>query len=220
MPLRVRIGALVAGGLAIAVLGGTRYRAQLATLLDPTQDYNWSGRDYNGRLELWKRGRGYIADHPVLGVGLAAYTVAEGELSEVARDRMAHGQEVTPLQAHDMFIQVAAELGVVAFAVFLFLLWRWYTTTRDVRRALDTVRGETPPPEHALAVALTASLLGYIVCGIFLSAAYFAQLFILVGFVGGLAKLCPMWATRRVPVAAYDMSWASDGGAAALPPVQ
>ncbi|HXT18188.1 MAG TPA: O-antigen ligase family protein [Gemmatimonadaceae bacterium] len=220
VPARVRFGAVLAGALAIGVLGGTRYRTQLATLLNPTQDYNWSGRDYNGRLELWKRGRGYIADHPVVGIGLAAYTVAEGELSEVARERLAHGQEVTPLQAHDMFIQIAAELGLPALVAFVFLLWRFYRTTRDVRRALDTPRETSRPPEHALAVALTASLLGFIVCGVFLSAAYFAQFFIMVGFVGGLAKLCPVWATRRAPVAPYAPVWVGNDAAAALPPIQ
>jgi putative inorganic carbon (HCO3(-)) transporter len=220
IPARIRLGAIAAGALAIVVIGGTRYRNQLATLLNPTEDYNWSGRDYNGRLELWKRGRGYIEDHPVLGIGLAAYTVAEGELSEVARERMAHGQEITALQAHNMFIQIAAELGLIALAVFLFVLWRFYRTTRDIRRALETPRGQSPPAEHALAVALTASLLGYIVCGVFLSAAYFAQFFIIIGYVAGLAKLCPVWAPRRVAAPAYDVAWTGDGAATALPPVQ
>jgi O-antigen ligase len=219
VPARVRLGAVVAGVLAIGVLGGTRYRNQLATLLNPTQDYNWSGRDYNGRVELWKRGRGYIANHPVFGIGLAAYTVAEGELSEVARERLAHGQEVTPLQAHDMFIQIAAELGLPALAVFAFLLWRFYRTARDVRRALETPRGVDPPAEHALATALTASLFGFIVCGVFLSAAYFAQVFIMIGFAAAVAKLCPAWATQHVTGPAYDAVWVGDGTAAAVPPI-
>jgi O-antigen ligase len=212
------VASLVAGAVAIAVLGGTRYRKQLATLLNPTQDYNWSGRDYDGRLELWKRGRGYIADHPVVGIGLAAYTVAEGELSEVARQRLAHGQEVTPLQAHDMFIQIAAELGLPALVAFAFLLWRFYRTTRDVRRALATPPGVSPPPEHALATALTASLLGFIVCGVFLSAAYFAQFFIMIGFVAGLAKLCPVRVANRA--SAYEGMWVGGPAAAAFPPAQ
>jgi O-antigen ligase len=219
VPARVRLGAVTAAALAVGVLGGTRYRNQLATLVNPTQDYNWSGRDYNGRLELWKRGRGYIADHPVFGIGLAAYTVAEGELSEVARARLAHGQEVTPLQAHNMFIQIAAELGLVALSVFVYLLWRFYRTTRDVRRALELGHGVSPPPDHALATALTASLLGFVVCGVFLSAAYFAQFFIMLGYVGALAKLCPVWATQRV-VPAYNAMWTGEAAApAAIQPL-
>jgi putative inorganic carbon (hco3(-)) transporter len=209
VPARVRLGAVIAAALAVGVLGGTRYRTQLATLVNPTQDYNWSGRDYNGRLELWKRGRGYIADHPVFGIGLAAYTVAEGELSEVARERLAHGQEVTPLQAHNMFIQIAAELGLIALSVFVFVLWRFYRTTRDVRRALEMGPGVSPPAEHALATALTASLLGFVVCGVFLSAAYFAQFFIMLGYVAALAKLCPVRATQRV-VPAYNAMWTGE----------
>jgi len=196
IPARVRTGAMLAAGLAIAVLGGTRYREKLSTFLNPKQDYNWSGQDYNGRLELWKRGVGYMQDRPAFGVGLDAFPIAEGELSEVARERLQHGQEVKTLVAHNMYVQIGAELGIPALLVFAWMLWRMYRTTRDVRRAY----AGADSAESDLALAFTASLLGYLVCATFIAAGYFTFLYVVIGFVGALAKVAPVVSARRVAV--------------------
>src|SRR5690606_35149757 len=74
---------LAAVGL-LAVFGGNTYWALMKTILNPTADYNWSGGSETGRMEIWKRGMGYMAANPLLGVGVRCFSVAEGTLSERA----------------------------------------------------------------------------------------------------------------------------------------
>jgi O-antigen ligase len=198
---RGRMGVVVAAGLVIALFGRNQIAATVTTLRNPKADYNWAGNDYNGRIELWKRGIGYMRDRPLTGVGLAAFPVAEGQLSEVARERMAHGQDVKTLVAHNMYIQVGAELGLIALAVFLFVLYRVYRTAVLVARAYEP-RDElqrsgllSAPPETTLPRLLAASVVGFCFSAVFIAAAYMAYLPLLVGFAGAIARVTPAWVT-------------------------
>ena len=44
------------------------YWDQMGTILEPTEDYNWS--DPIGRRQIMIRGMGYIAQYPVFGLGV------------------------------------------------------------------------------------------------------------------------------------------------------
>jgi hypothetical protein len=151
---------------------------------------------------LWKRGVGYMRDRPLTGVGLAAFPVAEGVLSEVARERMAHGQEVKTLVAHNMYIQVGAELGLIAAGVFLFLLFRVYHTAVKVARAYEP-RDDAgrrglfgAAPETTLPRLLAAAVVGYCFSAVFIAAAYMAYLPVLIGLAGAMARVVPAWVTQ------------------------
>jgi hypothetical protein len=127
--------------------------------------------------------------------------VAEGELSEVARQRMAHGQEVKTLVAHNMYIQIGAELGLVALAAFLFVLWRTYHTFAAIATAYEPA-GNTPtapllhaPPETTLPRLLAASFVGFCFSALFIASAYMAYLPLLIGFAGAASRVVPAWLT-------------------------
>lgn len=184
---RARIGATVVGATLLVLVGSDAYWRAMQTLLDPTQDYNWAGQSYTGRLELWKRGVGYIAERPVLGTGVKNFPVAEGELSWVARQRLARGLPVRRSVAHNIFIEVGAELGLAGLAVFIALLWLAFRTLARTCASAVTEEGRASRTA-ALAQALTASLLGFIVCGLFISASYFAYLYVLLALASALAR--------------------------------
>ncbi len=197
VPARVRVAATVIGGLALVGVAGAELTATIDTVMHPQDDYNWAGGDYYGRIQLWKRGLQYMHERPLTGVGLSAFPIAEGELSEVARARMAHGLDVKQLVAHNMYVQVGAELGLVSLGIFVFLLWRTYRGLHEVRELCWNDDGGGMPPEQVLARVLTAALLGFCVSAIFIAAAYFTYLFVLFGFAGALMKLAPSWAASR-----------------------
>ncbi|GAC1648821.1 MAG: hypothetical protein NVS4B3_04920 [Gemmatimonadaceae bacterium] len=198
LPARSR--ALVFGvGLALLVGAGTdRYWSMMQTMLHPQADYNWAGNTYDGRMEIWKRGLGYFTSRPLLGVGVGGFPVAEGQLSDVARLRREMHLETKWSVAHNSYIQIAAEGGVVAVALFFAMGIAAFRTLRAVGRA--ALEPLSDARLGATAQALTGSLVGYVVAGSFISAQYFAFLYVLLGLTAGVEKL-----------ARYQLQRARDG---------
>jgi putative inorganic carbon (HCO3(-)) transporter len=95
-------------------------------------------------------------------------------------------------EAHNVVLQVAAELGTLGLVVFLFLLYRALTAGRMTRKLLRRARGavarkpwqaNAPPARPALSEdeasyleahggAMTAAVIGWFVCALFASVAY------------------------------------------------
>ena len=73
-----RIGTVALLATLLATVASDQYFDRIETILHPSTDYNWSGKSETGRMEIWKRGVGYMLDHPLLGVGAAAFPVARG----------------------------------------------------------------------------------------------------------------------------------------------
>jgi putative inorganic carbon (hco3(-)) transporter len=183
VPARARlIGAAVAV-LALAV-GGQAYLSRLGTIFRPTQDYNWSAE--TGRMAIWRRGVDYVADRPLVGLGLNQFRTAESRLWAIAREQRMAGRRPPPARgAHNMLLQVAAELGLPALIAFVLLLGAaWRTLTRGPEWG-----SADPAPERALPAALAASLLGFCVCGMFLHAAFFPILPLLLGLAVAIGYL-------------------------------
>lgn len=184
VPRAQRVGVVAVVALLLGIGGGGAFWEKMGTLLNPGQDYNWSGGDETGRLEVWKRGLGYMLERPLLGVGANAFPMAEGMISPLAA-RQETGRGLKWSAAHNSFVQVGAELGVPGLIAFLALLAAAFRVTRTLARA----RGPDglPAPHAALGQALTATLVGYCVSGFFLSQAYSAYLYTVLGLVAGLA---------------------------------
>lgn len=189
---RVAGTAMIAG--VVLLVASEQYWTQMGTLLEPAQDYNLTAE--TGRLEIWKRGMGYMLDHPVFGVGIANFPVAEGVLSSLA-ERQQYGIGVRWTAPHNSFVQVGAELGVAGLLLFLALLAAAF-------RALGAVQRRALPPDtdgvdpRAMAQALTASLIGFLIGAFFLSLAYSPMLYALIALVVALQKVTlPLAGGRR-----------------------
>src|SRR2546422_9957228 len=92
--------------------------------------------------------------------------------------------------AHNAFIEIGAEIGVLGLILFVALLVAAFRTLSAVRRG--------PSDEATLvAQALTASLVGFVVTGMFLSQAYSANFYALLGMTLALARIA---SPRRVAV--------------------
>jgi len=186
IPARSRLAGLV---LILAVLSATasdQYWAQMQTIVRPKQDYNLTSEE--GRLKVWKRGLDYMSAHPVFGVGANNFPVAEGTISPLAR-LAERGIGVRWGAAHNSYVQVAAELGIPGFVLFVALLRSAFASLR--RAALRRRGGSTRPPTDELsrlAQTLMAAFIGFAVGALFLSLAYTDMLYTLVAMAMGLAK--------------------------------
>lgn len=177
-----RLGTLAAVAVLFVASTGAQYWTAVGTILTPTSDYNWIGNAESGRMAVWGRGIGYMQDRPLTGVGLNAFPIAEGTISPLA-DRQMFGRPLKWSAAHSSYVQVGAELGVLALVLFLGMLIGAYVVA--TRLARDAQRfGATSI--SALSRALAAGLVGYAVAGAFLSQAYAPFLLLTVGMIVGL----------------------------------
>lgn len=87
--------------------------SRLSTLTNVTEDYNFT--DPGGRVQVWKRGLGYVLARPVTGVGARAFPIAEG------RWAVQHGylSGFKWTAAHNIIVECAAELGLIGVTALL-----------------------------------------------------------------------------------------------------
>ena len=196
VPRAQRIGVVVAAALLLGIGGGSAFWNKMGTLLNPSEDYNWSGGDETGRLEVWKRGMGYMLRRPALGVGANAFPMAEGMISPLA-SRQEVGQGLKWSAAHNSFVQVGAELGIPGLLAFLAMLAAAFRATLFLARGRRS--DGAPEPHAALGQALTATLAGYCVSGFFLSQAYSAFLYSILALVTALAFVAARPAEPALP---------------------
>lgn len=160
------------------VLTPDRYIERLATILEPEQDYNVSSK--GGRLDIWKNGLYIMFKHPLLGVGPAAFEVAEG----ATHINQFTGETGKWSTAHNSFIQIGGELGLPGIILFLLMIKNSIRSLRRIR-----VQTSDSAKERFLVEGVEISFYGYIVSGFFLSQAYVSALFLLVAFSAILTEL-------------------------------
>lgn len=68
-----------------------------------------------GRMEIWKDSIASIAKHPVTGIGLGNFPLALSE--KISTSKMG-------ASAHNVYLDIAVEMGLFALLAFLLLLWR------------------------------------------------------------------------------------------------
>ena len=182
--LRWRLSALALVGLVLVGTASDTYWRQMETILSDS-DYNHT--EESGRLQIWRRGIGYMLEHPILGVGPNNFGAAEGTLSPfAARQQFGHG--VRWNAPHNSFVQVGAELGVPGLVFFVAIIASAFTVLRRSRKG-DGIVADVRGSPAELTQALTASLIGFVVGAFFLSLAYSEMLDTLIALVAGLYKL-------------------------------
>jgi O-antigen ligase len=191
VPARSRVVGLVVILIVVIGTAGDRYWNQMQSIFAPNQDYNATAE--TGRLRTWERGLGYMISHPLLGVGVGNFPVAEGTISP--RVTQEHSIRVRWLAAHNSFIQVGAELGMPGLLLFVGL----------IASAFAALRRGGPPPlarpptrgTFPLAQSLRAALVGFVVGAFFLSLAYSEMLYTLAALAVALEKIARADHSRR-----------------------
>ncbi|MBE0591725.1 MAG: O-antigen ligase family protein [Gemmatimonadales bacterium] len=162
--------ALLVACISFAATGGFWERMQ--TMLHPTEDYNWVGQARTGRLEVWRRGVGYMIGNPVFGTGLNTFAIAEGTMPEAVA-LQEQGIGIKWSAPHNSFVQIGAELGVPALLIYLALIGY---TMRSMWRLSRSGGGRSADGGAAagsdIAEAVLGALCAYCVGGFFLTQAY------------------------------------------------
>ncbi len=136
----------------IAALLGTAFVRTKGNLIGNPDD-----RSFWGRIAIWQTALKVIADHPLLGNGLNSYLQKQ---REHMTERLASFNPMN-LEAKNLFLHIAAELGLIGLAVLGLVAWCYYQLYRFALRFFN------PSSEpYAIAVGIHAALLGIIVAGL------------------------------------------------------
>lgn len=156
--------------LALAVFiffAPPQYWERITTMLHPSSTDAGAGTE---RLEIWKNAfRNIVLVHPVFGVGIGAFTVAEG---------LTHGGAGKWSAAHNSFLEIWAEQGTGALICFVAMIW---VTIRQMRRIRHIGREDRRLAAFEwISRAVEGSLIGYCTAGFFLSQEYSSMLYFTV----------------------------------------
>ncbi len=149
----VAVAALVwlfAGSLVTAALGQKTYIAE---------------SNIDQRLIRWRAAIEMAGTHPVLGVGPGGFRSEYLPTSHVAEI-----EELTPV-THNMYLEVAAELGIIGFALFIALIVGAFVYSERALRLGADRRG---------VVATQAALLAVVVSSVTLSEEYYLPLWSMI----------------------------------------
>jgi O-antigen ligase len=131
------------------------------------------------RIDIWKNSIERIVDRP-LGVGLGMYKYSSFQYRfPIESNIVRYGKRAE--SAHNEYLQMSVEMGVVGLVIFLFGIGIW---GRGVKVTLGT---ELEPWERGLVTGLTGAVLGILVHGAVDSVFHEPTLVILLIVCGGLA---------------------------------
>jgi O-antigen ligase len=191
IPVRLRVGSIILAVVVMSVFGTAQYWTLMRSILSPKTDYNWSGNSDRGRMEIWKRGFGYMVSHPLTGVGANNFEYAEGQ-SEFNKERLEQGRGWAWAAPHNSFVQIGAELGVTGLLLFVAILYSLFRYVNQAAKAIRARAGPGANDQVAMAMAVFGSLLAYMIAGFFLSQGYAAMLYGVLGLGVGLVKVFVM----------------------------
>jgi O-antigen ligase len=190
--------AIVGCAAAFALTANDTLMERFGTILEPRSDYNFTERE--GRIQVWMRGLGYMLKRPLIGIGVDGFETAEGMLSGMRNE----GFGVLYMAAHNSFVQIGAELGVLGLSAFVVAIWSAGRGCQRIRQRALASRDRIDRPwlvdrEANLAATTQAALVGVVVTGFFLSFAYSAiTMFALAACVGVQAGSPYAWRGREV----------------------
>lgn len=155
---------VIGGVFLIALLYSEKINTErYLTLKNISEDYNMI--DDFGRKRIWEKGLGFVLSNPLTGVGVDCFGKAIGD-SRAARGEIPRWQA-----AHNSYLQVAAETGLVGFAVFVSLIIYSYKNFQKQKK--NTARIAAGQYElNDIAGLLQAGFTGSLVAAFFLSQAY------------------------------------------------
>jgi len=132
-----------------------------------------------GRTDIWRVGWRMVQDQPVLGVGVGNFQTASIhyllEPGGIERDEFIVDR---PLVAHNTYLHVLAELGVIGLVAFVLII---FLSLRSALRAAWVFGSRGEREMELLSRAVLIGLVGILVADFFISEQFSKQLWLLLG---------------------------------------
>lgn len=194
--------ALLVLALAVGLIGSVYFRDTPSRAVS-----RLTSASSTGRTDIWKVGMRMVKANPIAGVGSGNFTIAEPHYL-LAPGSIGRPEFIidTPLVAHNAYLHVLAEMGLVGLSLFLAVL---ALSIGSSLRAVSIFRRRNERTLEALARALIVALAGILAADFFLSEQYNKQLWLLLAM--GPALLAMAARTPDAVVAPSRSSPASVG---------
>lgn len=182
--------------LALVVLG-VGVGVWFTTFAPPQDLARVQSTNSTGRTDIWTVGWRMVEAHPIHGVGAGNFPVSSIHYllvpGVIARDDFIID---TPKVAHDVYLEVQSELGVVGLVLFLAVLG---SCLRCALLAARRFQAAGDARMEMLARAVLISLAGVLAADVFASEQYSKQLWLLLALGPALLAMAPAPAERRLP---------------------
>lgn len=189
IPVAKRVTFVAVIGVVLALTAPKGYWQQMETLLNPTQDYNWT--QTGGRKQIWERGMHYMWTHPLFGVGINNFGRAEGTISELARSFEPGDAGVRWSAPHNSFLQAGAEMGLPGLILWSSLVFGGLVAASRIRRRLPASWLHADRERRLIYLAsiyLPISFIGFAATAFFVSFAYLDIIYFLAALLVGLQR--------------------------------
>jgi O-antigen ligase len=145
------------------------------------------------RLETWHAGLRMVYDHPLMGVGLGFFKPLIGSYGVDIRHR---------LIAHNTYLEIAAELGIVCLLLYLWMLWETYRSLEWTRCLAKEMNA---PLLMNIVTGMQGGLIGFLVSSLFLSGEYVKFFWFYIFFSVALYRVTRRWALGKLREAAVPL---------------
>lgn len=137
----------------------------------------------SGRADIWKVGMSIVQAHPIVGVGSGNYMIVEPNYILAVSGPIHAGDFIidNPYPAHNIYLELAAEMGVVGLTLFLSVVG---LSIRAAVRATRIFQARGERDMEFLSRALVIAITGMLAADFFVSDQYSKQLWLLLA-------LCP-----------------------------
>ncbi len=171
------------------------------TLSDISSDYNVAAE--GGRFELWRAAIALTFANPITGVGVGCFEFAYFLARELAGNSYLRWHTV-----HSSFLQVASEVGLVGFFVFVIINVRSLFTFLRISRTQGAL--QSPPHESgeisALGGLMFLGFVGLLVSGFFLSQGYSIFSTLYFALAAAIGRLQGALRSRSLDVSSTDVN--------------
>jgi O-antigen ligase len=195
-----RLFILVAAILVLVVGAPPGYWKQMHTIVNPSEDYNFSAGE--GRKALAQRAVGYMSSHPVFGLGIGNFGRAECTISEKALARTNGPMKCSA--PHNSYLEAGAELGPAGLFIWSALVIGGIIGPLRLRKRLPQWWRNGLPTQRFIYSATTffpLAMIGFAVTSFFVSFAWLDPLYLMAAFITGLYR------TARVTSSGMTYGW-------------
>jgi O-antigen ligase len=134
------------------------------------------------RMELLKRSLEITAQHPLMGVGIGMFEVAENDLAT------SEGVPAIWHETHNTYTQLSSETGIIGLGLFVAVLAVDWRAMRALRKDARLALHPDAPQIRAAATALWLVLLNTMAYGFFAHFAYSSTIPIISGLIFALSR--------------------------------